>query len=211
LNGFASRIHSGKALAAQRFLWGPLTDLVTFSVFFGAAWAYRRRPEIHKRLIVVATTTLLIAAVGRLPFWLGALVTPWNFSLFIIIWLSPIFAAMIYDYFQQGHHPSGLHHRRAEPHRSAFPQPCQGDADVAGCFRLAGGLLYAVMGARVLCFDLGIAAPTAAAASSRLRVRFELRQRPLRELHPAAQGRTRRSAFRPRADGDPVRSGAGHS
>jgi phosphoglycerol transferase MdoB-like AlkP superfamily enzyme len=67
-NGFASRIHSGKVLAAQRFLWGPLTDLVTFAVFFGAAWAYRRKPEIHKRLIVVATTTLLIAAVGRLPF-----------------------------------------------------------------------------------------------------------------------------------------------
>jgi hypothetical protein len=55
-----------------------------------------------KRLIVVAPTTLLTAAVGRLPFWLGAPVTPWNFSLFIIIWLSPIFVAMVYDYFSKG-------------------------------------------------------------------------------------------------------------
>jgi hypothetical protein len=98
LNGFATRIHAGRIMAAQRFLWGPLTDLVVFAMFFGAAWAYRRRPEIHKRLIVVATTTLLIAPVGRLPFWLGAPVTVFNFLLFLIVWLSPLFVAMGHDY-----------------------------------------------------------------------------------------------------------------
>ena len=44
-----------------RLHW-PLTDMVLFSAFFGCAVAYRRKPEIHKRFMIVATTTLLVAA-----------------------------------------------------------------------------------------------------------------------------------------------------
>jgi len=60
-SGFASRIDAGNVADAQRTLFGPLTDMIFFAAFLGGAWAYRRKPEIHKRLIIVATTTLLIA------------------------------------------------------------------------------------------------------------------------------------------------------
>jgi hypothetical protein len=56
-------------LIAQRALFGPLRDLVFFTPFLAAGWIYRRRPEIHKRVMLVATTLLLGPAVGRMFFW----------------------------------------------------------------------------------------------------------------------------------------------
>jgi len=91
---FATRIEAGRLEEAQRALLYPLTDMLIFPVFFGAAIAYRKKPEIHKRLMVVASTYLLIAAVLRLPF-LGS---PRSQILFLSIWLSPIFLGMIYDF-----------------------------------------------------------------------------------------------------------------
>jgi hypothetical protein len=98
---FATRIEAGNVALAQRMLFGPLTDMVVFAGVLGAAWIYRRRPEVHKRLIIVATTVLLIAAVSRLPFWRSAppsaLSAP-HIVKFMLIWLSPIYVAMAYDY-----------------------------------------------------------------------------------------------------------------
>jgi hypothetical protein len=50
----------------------PLGDLVSFSVLVGAALWFRRRPGIHKRLMLLATAGSLMAAplahlLGRLP------------------------------------------------------------------------------------------------------------------------------------------------
>ena len=73
---------------------GPLTDMIVFPIFFGAAIAYRKRPEIHKRLMIVATTILLIAAVGRMTF-LG---DPVPLLIFLPIWYLPILIAMGHDY-----------------------------------------------------------------------------------------------------------------
>ena len=98
---FAQRIDADKVQDAQRILFGPLTDMLVFSAFLGAAWLYRRQPEIHKRLIIVATTVLLIAAVGRMPFWKSApaMSLSWpHIGTFLLVWLSPIYVAMIYDY-----------------------------------------------------------------------------------------------------------------
>jgi hypothetical protein len=47
---------------AARSLLVPLGDIVSFSVRSGAAIWYRARPEVHKRLMVVATVVLLFAA-----------------------------------------------------------------------------------------------------------------------------------------------------
>jgi hypothetical protein len=50
------------------FLVIPLGDLVNFASLVTAALLYRRRPEIHKRLMLCATIAILAPALGRLPF-----------------------------------------------------------------------------------------------------------------------------------------------
>jgi len=81
------------------FLLTTFGDMLLFGGFFGAAIAYRRRPEIHKRLMVAATVALLFAAVGRMEF-LGSR------GLAALIWLSPLLVGMGYD---------GIARRRVHP------------------------------------------------------------------------------------------------
>jgi hypothetical protein len=81
---------------AQLRLLGPLVDMAVFAPLFGAAVYFRRRPGLHKRLMIVATTSLLIAAVGRMAF-LGTPASAWLVSL---VWVSPILLAMAYDWFE---------------------------------------------------------------------------------------------------------------
>lgn len=73
---------------AASFLILPIGDMLLFAGFFGAAIAFRSRPEIHKRLIVAATVALAFAAVARM-----------NFSLpvFFALWLAPMGASMAFD------------------------------------------------------------------------------------------------------------------
>jgi hypothetical protein len=54
------------------FLAIPFATVVVFPSVVSAALWYRRRPDIHKRLMVVSTAELLPAAVGRLPFVVNA-------------------------------------------------------------------------------------------------------------------------------------------
>ena len=84
---------------AAAFLAIPLGDMVLFAGFFGAAVAYRGKPEVHKRFIVLATVALLFAAVGRMSFTQS---TP----LLLLVWLSPVLAAI-------GH--GALTRRRLDP------------------------------------------------------------------------------------------------
>ena len=74
---------------AAGFLLLPLVDMVLFGAFFGAAMAYRSRPEIHKRLILAATVALAFAAVARMQF------SP---LVFLFVWLSPMLAAMGFEF-----------------------------------------------------------------------------------------------------------------
>jgi len=94
LHQLAVGVEAGNAAEAQGFLLIPLVDMIVFPAFFGAAIYYRRKPELHRRLMLVATTELLTAAVARLN--LENYVTA-HWSVFVI-WLSPIYLAMIYDY-----------------------------------------------------------------------------------------------------------------
>ena len=50
------------------FLAIPLTDMVVFSVLVGSGFYFRHRPDIHKRLMLLATISILAAAIARLPF-----------------------------------------------------------------------------------------------------------------------------------------------
>ncbi len=66
-----------------------LTDMLLFGVFLALAFAYRRRPELHKRWIVAATAALCGAALGR--------VVPGNSPQYLLLWLSPILAMIAVD------------------------------------------------------------------------------------------------------------------
>jgi hypothetical protein len=45
----------------------PLATLFVFPALLGSAIWFRRRPDVHKRLVLIATLELVTAAVGRLP------------------------------------------------------------------------------------------------------------------------------------------------
>ena len=94
---FSVRVRVGEVVAAQAQLLGPLLDMLVFAPLFAAAIYYRRKPELHKRLMIVATTSLLIAAVGRMPF-LGTPRDPW---LLHLIWTAPILLAMAHDFWRR--------------------------------------------------------------------------------------------------------------
>lgn len=53
--------------APLQFLVVPLGDMFVFAVLIGIALYFRRRPEIHKRLMLVGALSLLPAAVARIP------------------------------------------------------------------------------------------------------------------------------------------------
>lgn len=46
----------------------PFGSLVLFAGFFGAAVVWRARPELHKRLVLLATISILTPAIARFGF-----------------------------------------------------------------------------------------------------------------------------------------------
>ena len=89
---FAGRIHDVGLEGSLDYPTWPLVDMILFAPFFALAVAYRRRPEIHKRLMIVATTTLLVAAALRMGL-------PW--PLMLAVWFSPILIGIAYDLVRQ--------------------------------------------------------------------------------------------------------------
>ena len=86
-------------------LMAAIADMTVFAVFFGLAIAYRKKPHIHKRAMVVAATMLLVAAVTRMWF-LTDLPFPWGLPTIFLIWFSPILIAAAHDWFHgQRVHP----------------------------------------------------------------------------------------------------------
>lgn len=53
------------------FLAIPFATLVVFPALIGAALYFRKRVDVHKRLILLGTTEIVTAAVARLPFVAG--------------------------------------------------------------------------------------------------------------------------------------------
>jgi hypothetical protein len=84
------------------FLAVPTGDLVVFSALVGAGLWLRRRSEAHRRLMLLATISLLSPAIGRLP-WVvtaGPLVFFGLNDLFLI-------ACLLYDHRARGRvHPA---------------------------------------------------------------------------------------------------------
>jgi len=91
VNRVAYYFNDGQEALARAFLIAPLSDMIVFPIFFTAAILFRHKPNIHKRLMLVATVSLTIAAVARMSF------LPASYWSIHFIWLSPIYLAMGYD------------------------------------------------------------------------------------------------------------------
>ena len=74
---------------AAGFMILPLVDMILFGGFFGAAVVYRNKPEIHKRLMLAATVSIVFAAVARMQ-----LPPP----LFYFVWIAPMVAGVAFDW-----------------------------------------------------------------------------------------------------------------
>src|SRR6185436_11613748 len=91
---------------AEDLLLAAIADMVVFSSFFSAAIVYRRRPQVHKRLMIVAANMLLIAAVARMTFLPPM---PQGLPLFVAIWFLPLLLAIAFDVWNQRRvHPAYL-------------------------------------------------------------------------------------------------------
>jgi hypothetical protein len=80
---------------AVTFLTIPLGDMVLFGSFFGAAIAYRSRPQVHKRLVLLACVAIMFAGAFRLSYVL-------SLPLQLAVWYLPIVAGMAYDLYKRG-------------------------------------------------------------------------------------------------------------
>jgi hypothetical protein len=80
------------------FLAIPVGDMVVFASLAGAALYYRRRPDVHKRLMTLATVSLLAAPIARLPFSFMRAGPPAFFGLADLF----IVACLVYDLVTRG-------------------------------------------------------------------------------------------------------------
>lgn len=74
---------------AAGFLILPIGDMLMFAGFFSAGIFYRRKRDLHKRLMLLATIALLFAPAARLGG--DSLITG------LTIWMAPLALAIAYD------------------------------------------------------------------------------------------------------------------
>ena len=90
-------VAAGEGDAALTFLTTPFFSMIVFLILVGTAIYFRRRPETHKRLMLVATISILDAAVARWPIALVS-ATSWAYyaltDVFIVV-------AVAYDLLSQ--------------------------------------------------------------------------------------------------------------
>jgi hypothetical protein len=77
-----------------------------FLVLVGIALYFRRRPEIHKRVMVLASCSILLPAIGRIPLLFGTVFDTVGFWGLVAIAEVPPLACILYD---------TIKHRRLHP------------------------------------------------------------------------------------------------
>lgn len=75
------------------FLVIPLGDIFIFAVLIALGFYYRRRADVHKRLMVLGTISIITAAIARLPFEIMKAGPPAFFAFTDVF----ILACVIYD------------------------------------------------------------------------------------------------------------------
>jgi hypothetical protein len=94
LNRFLHQVRSGHPDLAQSENLAPTIDMLVFPIFFGLAIYHVRKPELHKRLMIVTATLLVYPAVVRIP-----LSKPFNTTWVLLgVWTSPVLIAMAHDW-----------------------------------------------------------------------------------------------------------------
>ena len=89
----------------REFLSIPLGDMIAFAVLVAAAVALRRRPDAHKRLMLLATISILTAAVAR---FLAQINVSGTAAMFLGTDIF-VLALILYDFASRGHvHPASL-------------------------------------------------------------------------------------------------------
>ena len=119
IEGLHLRLAMGQGDAARAFVLVPVTAILLFAGFVTAAVVNLRRPEWHKRFMLVATSSLLGAAIARIVFvavtgggpglrpGLGPTPPALMAMTANLIALLPVAAAMINDWRRQGRvHPA---------------------------------------------------------------------------------------------------------
>ncbi len=101
---------SPPGVSALSFLTVSLGAIVVFPVLLGSALWFRKRADIHKRLVLIATLELVMAAVGRLP---GIFIPLGSIALGVpgLFMVTDLFlvAIAIYDWRSRGRiHPATL-------------------------------------------------------------------------------------------------------
>lgn len=82
------------------FMVFPIGAMVMFAGFVGAALWYRRKPELHRRLLLLGTVSIMTPAIARLPF------AGHNPVLALALSLLFVAAGMIHDWKTRGRiHP----------------------------------------------------------------------------------------------------------
>jgi hypothetical protein len=69
----------------QHFLIVPLTDIVGFGVLVAVGFRYRRKPEIHRPMMCLATLFAIAAAFARISFIRGPLGAALHGSVFAVL------------------------------------------------------------------------------------------------------------------------------
>lgn len=92
----AFRVTRGGALdEAAVFVAAPLLDMLMFSGFLTAAIIYRRRPEVHRTLMIFAAYSFAFIGLVRYLVRIGALENLWLGTLLLV---APILACMAWEY-----------------------------------------------------------------------------------------------------------------
>ena len=87
-----AQVQAGNVDPALTFLATPILSMLVFAVLAGAGIALRRKPEWHKRLMLLATISLLDAAVAR---WPVELLRTSSWALYVV---SDLFIAAVIAY-----------------------------------------------------------------------------------------------------------------
>jgi hypothetical protein len=81
------------------FLTIPLGDMLVFAILVAGAFYFRRRPDTHKRLMLLSTIAILPAAIARLPFDFIQQYGPLAFFGLADLFIVP---CLIYDFLTRG-------------------------------------------------------------------------------------------------------------
>ena len=94
MNAEASIVARGRTpvLPIEVVVLGDLSVLVVFSILVSVGISFRHRPAVHKRAMLLASTILVLPALGRVAIWAGYVVIPVVlFSLLFAVWAHDLF------------------------------------------------------------------------------------------------------------------------